>query len=53
VRKTGADSSLAVSELGVSPSVALVEGLAAEVDWMLAADTHSVATSPVTAQIAA
>jgi nucleoside-diphosphate-sugar epimerase len=53
VRRTGADSSLAGSELGVTPSVALVEGLAAEVEWMLAAGTPDVVTSPVTASIAA
>jgi UDP-glucose 4-epimerase len=52
VRRTGADATLADRQLGMTPSVALVEGLAAEVEWMLAADSH-VATSPVTAPIAA
>lgn len=36
VRRTGADSNRARTELGVTPSVALAEGLAAEVEWMLA-----------------
>jgi len=53
VRNTGADSRLAGSELGVTPSVALVEGLAAEVEWMLDTGSRHVATSPISAPIAA
>ncbi len=53
VRMTGADCSLAADELGVTPSVTLAEGLAAEVEWMLAATTRGAVTSPVPASIAA
>ena len=53
VRRTGADSSLASEELGITPSVTLVEGLAAEVEWMLATETIRATVSPVSAQIAA
>ena len=51
VRRTGADGTLAEDELGITPSVTLAEGLAAEVEWMLA--SRELASPPVSAPIAA
>jgi nucleoside-diphosphate-sugar epimerase len=54
VRKTGADSSRSTSELGVTPSVTLAEGLAAEVEWMLGTTAvPDAATASITAPLAA
>jgi len=53
VRRTGADTTLASSELNITPSVTLAEGLAAEVEWMLEMGAFDAAPARVSAPIAA